>query len=388
MKKKIILVIVGLIALVLLLLGASMISNLTLPTRSRLTERLSAVEKARVAEMFHLRDELGNTVWPEWGDADIPVIVHNEEYAFLLGYPGHPPAGWLKMPGREKRGGPWEPVSEDTFQGQVYYRQPLPDPQATPENFTVLVGDDWTATLYTREYAEIAFYKGMQEEMPGFLRPLIPYRLLWRLVMGNTETYLEGLAHESFHALQGINASERLAEAEQVARLEDSYPWGQEEVQTAWQREMAFLHQAVKAKSNNESLEYARKFLAQRQERRELAEISPTMVDYERKREWLEGLAKYAELTLGLAAGRSTDYEPIPAITDDPDFKNYTTQARFWSQQVNEIKRQGTQDGETRFYYSGMAQANLLDRFAPGWKGQMWQENIWVEDLLSEAITE
>lgn len=388
MKKKIFLVIIGLIAFVLLLLGASMISNLTLPTRSRLTERLSEVEKARVAEMFHLRDELGNTVWPEWGDADIPVIVHNEEYAFLLGYPGQPPAGWFKMPGREKRGGPWEPVPEDTYQGKVYYRQPLPDPQTTPENFTVLVGDDWTATLYTREYAEIAFYEGMQAEMPGFLRPLIPYRLLWRLVMGNTETYLEGLAHESFHALQGINASERLANAEQVARLENSYPWEQEEVQIAWQREMAFLHQAVKAKSNHESLEYTRKFLAQRQERRALAEISPRMVDYERKREWLEGLAKYAELTLGLTAGRSSDYEPIPAITDDPDFKNYTTQARFWSQQVNEIKRQGTQAGETRFYYSGMAQANLLDRFAPGWKEQIWQENIWLEDLLSEAINE
>jgi hypothetical protein len=112
------------------------------------------------------------------------------------------------------------------------------------------------------------------------------------------------------------------------------------------------------------------------------------MVDYERKREWLEGLAKYAELTLGLAAGRSSDYEPIPAITDDPDFRNYTTQENFWSQQVNEIKRQGTQDGETRFYYSGMAQASLLDRFAPGWKGKMWQENIWLEDLLSEAINE
>ena len=53
---------------------------------------------------------------------------------------------------------------------------------------------------------------------------------------------------------------------------------------------------------------------------------------------------------------------------------------------MNEIKRQANREGETRFYYSGMAQAILLDRFAPDWKTNFWEENVWLDELLTKAV--
>jgi hypothetical protein len=46
------------------------------------------------------------------------------------------------------------------------------------------------------------------------------------------------------------------------------------------------------------------------------------------------------------------------------------------------MHRQAGQEGETRFYYTGMAQAILLDRLQRGWKEGAFQEGVWLEDLL------
>jgi len=376
----------GLILLPLLAVAAAAASNLGLPDHSRVVERLSEVEKARLAELFHLRAALGDAVWPGWGEAEIPVIVHNEAYAFLVGYPGTPPDGWTMVPRNERRGGPWQVVPDDVFQGQPYYRQPLADRKKTPENFAVLVGDRWVATMQTYEYSRVAFYAGFREELPSLLRPIVPVRLLWMLLMGETETYIGGLAHEAFHAYQGMVAPGRLSAAEFAASLEGQYPWENEATEQAWQAELDALYAAVTAASDDEAAQYARQFLALRAERRASSALPANLADYERQREWLEGLAKYAELVLQREAGRSADYAPLPAIEGDPDFHAYRTRERFWSQQLGEVRRMTNRSGEVRFYYSGMAQAVLLDRFAPGWKEQAWSEGIWLEDLLAEAV--
>jgi hypothetical protein len=387
MKRKWILwALGGIVGVFLVAVGVTALRNRHLPKRSSVVERLSAMEKARLAELFHLRETLGDAVWPGWGAADIPVMVYNEAYAFLVGYPGEPPPGWVKVPYDEVRGGPWEVVPGDTFQGQPYYRQALPDPHRTPENFTVLVGDRWVATLQTKEYAAIAFYNGFREELPGFLAPIFPYRLMWSLLIDSSETYVGGIAHETFHAYQGIEAPRRLYAAERGAALEDQYPWDDEDLEAAWQEELSLLYRAVRASSEGEGLALARQALAARTTRRADPSMSSTLVAFEREREWLEGLAKYAELSIGLQAARTPSYTPVPAIEEDPDFKAYATRERFWSQQVGEVQRMHNREGEVRFYYSGMAQAVLLDRWMPDWKARIWEEGVWLEDLLAEAV--
>ena len=50
------------------------------------------------------------------------------------------------------------------------------------------------------------------------------------------------------------------------------------------------------------------------------------------------------------------------------------------------MKRQALQEGEARFYYTAMAQSDLLDRLYPGWKERFWADDIWLETLLEEAL--
>ncbi|HEU5098687.1 MAG TPA: hypothetical protein VFU22_06700 [Roseiflexaceae bacterium] len=364
----------------------SALSNLGLPARSQVVDRLSDVEKARLAEMFHLRQTLGDTVWPGWSQAEIPVIVYNEAYAFLIGYPD-PPPGWRKMPQRIARGGAWEPVPDDTFAGQPYFRQHLADPNVTPESFTVLVGERWVATFATKEYAQIDFVHGLRAELPPVVRTVFPYRLAWRWLLGESEAYIGALEHEAFHAYQGQVAPARLARAEAAMQHDPLYHWDDRALRAAWQQEVNLLADAAQAPSDVEATALARRFLAQRDARRAHAKLSPALVDYERQREWLEGLAKYIELAIGRAAATTPGYQPAPAIANDLEFRHYTTRERFWSMQLDGVRRLSGRTGETRFYYTGAAQAALLDRLMPGWKAQILTTDMTLEDMLRAAAT-
>ena len=172
------------------------------------------------------------------------------------------------MPRRQARGGAWEPVPGDIFQGQVYYRQQLAGPNLTPENYTVLVGERWVATMETKEYMEIKFYADIRQQIPPFLQEVFPYRLVWGFLVDETENYIGGLEHESFHALQGSLAGERLAEAEYANQNESQYPWDDTTLDKLWQQEMDLLVQAVQADTTEQAAELGRQFLVQRDARR------------------------------------------------------------------------------------------------------------------------
>jgi len=377
---------VVIVAVLTVLLGVSALSNLGLPEHSGIVARLSDHEKARLAEYFHLREALGNQVWPGWGSADIPVIVYNEAYAFLVGYPDVPPEGWRMVPSGETRGGSWQLVPEDDFFGEVYYRQRLEEGGGTPENFTVQVGGRWVATLMTREYTRIRMVSDLKEELPAPLQHIVPYRLVWELLLGSTETYIGGLAHESFHALQGMTVPEVFQKAESVHFLTGGYPWEDQSFQDSWKEELQLLYQAASAETEDQLRSLTRQFLAQRQQRRDSFSLSQELIDYERKREWLEGMAKYAELEIQKAAAASSTYQPVPAVLQDGDFNRYQDRNRYWRQQLSELKRSAGREGDARFYYSGFAQGVLLDRLFPGWKDRLWTEEVWLEELLQEAV--
>jgi hypothetical protein len=97
-------------------------------------------------------------------------------------------------------------------------------------------------------------------------------------------------------------ADQRLNQAELAARLEGSYPWDDDALKAAWQAELETLAAAAVAESDAEAVELARQFLDLRGQRRAEGRLTAALIDYEQQREWLEGLAKYAELTLLRAA--------------------------------------------------------------------------------------
>ena len=383
-RKVVLIITLSLIGLCLLLIAVSALSNLGLPQSSAVIETLSEADKIRLAETTHLRQAVGDAVWPGWGQADIPAIVYNESYAFLVGYP-QPPAGWVKVPSGLKRGGEWEIVPGDTFDNQPYYRQRLTDPNITPQAFTVRVGQRWVSSLQTLDWAKISLIQPIRQDLPDVLRPIFPYRLFIGQLLSGSEKYISLSAHEAFHAYQGMEAPERFAAAENASvQYENQYPWGDQSLRDDWQKELDLLTQALRTDDQAALIDLTRQFNQLRAQRRESAGLSPELVNYEQQREWLEGLARYAELEVWRLATASS-YSPITDTAKLTDFDHYAGFDTRWSQEVGQISRMAGDQGDGRFYYTGMAQAYLLDRLMPDWKQKAFAADTSLENLLMTA---
>lgn len=356
--------IVGLVGLCLAGSLLSALSNLTLPDRVESGAQLPAIDKARLAETMRLKEELSDQVWPGLAEAEIPVLIWNRDYSFLVGV-DEAPSGWQEVKG-------------DTFQGKPYFQQLSDDPQ----NFAVQVGEEWVASMGTKLEHDLFVREMIQETVPPPINQIIPYRLL----IQPSEVQMSAVLHEVFHVFQRSLAQARLEDAE-LAYQDDEHYWKVDpQMSEEWKEEIDLLAEAMATSSDEAAADLATQFLARRQERRLAHSLNLALVDYERRLEWLEGLAKYVELQFWRHAAEADGYQPLLTTAEDPDFDAYDGFNRRWSQEISQMKRQAGQDGDVRFYYTGMAQATLLDRLSPSWKDQVMRDGVWLEDLLGQAI--
>jgi hypothetical protein len=230
----------------------------------------------------------------------------------------------------------------------------------------------------------------IRDAIPGGLGHLVPYRIMGRIFVSfamGPEAYVCAIAHESFHAFQGMKAPHRLAAAEHIlASRGKDYLWDDDAFTRAWGGELNTLADALRATDDSTARELAGKFLRLRRDRRAAVRLDSGLVSLERQREWEEGLGKYTELWLWRRAAADSTYVPCEAFRTDPNTRRYRNFAGQWSQELSTLRLQSNA-GETRFYYSGMAQAFLLDRFSPGWRNQMFENNTYLEDALTRALT-
>lgn len=352
----------GALLLCIVAAGVSGLTNLYLPRGPARLDRLDDLDKARLAESLHLREALGEATWPGLGQADIPLVIWNREHSFLIGFP-QAPAGWEEVP-------------DDTFAGRPYYRQRTHDPQ----NFAVQIDGRWAASMATKHETDLAFREQFQQSLPPILKQIFPYRLL----IFTSETQITAVLHESFHVYQAAVAPALFAAADQVYGQADRYWELDATMHASWTAEIELLVAAAQAETDDQSRELARQFLERRAQRR--AGLAPALADYERKLEWLEGLAKYAELESWRQAATSADYAPVEALSADPDFRAYRNFEQHSQQELNQMRRQATRAGEVRFYYTGLVQGLVLDRLLPGWKARALGEEMYLEDLLHEAV--
>jgi len=379
----------GILAAICAIAGLSAATNLFFRVRSDPIDRLTDLDKARVAEAFRLRRTVGDSIWPGWSNAMIPIILYNEGYVFLSGCSDKPGPGWRTVPQDLARGGPWESVPDDAIDGRPYYRQRLVDEHASPQAFTVRVGELWAASMTTKDWTTIGMGNEIRDSLPFAIKAFVPYRLIARIFLGlamNTDGYVCGLEHESFHAYQGIVSANRLASAESVlGHFGRTYPWADPSFNEAWKAELNALADALSATQAKHMVDFADRFVALRRERRKAFHLDSALVNLERLREWEEGLGKYTELAVWKCAASDTAYKPVQVLSGDPDFNGYRNFSGKWSQELVTLRLQSHAE-EIRFYYSGMAQAFLLDRLNPGWRRTILQGDVFLEDLLSEAL--
>lgn len=368
-RRAVLIAIAGLLILCLLVVAVSYFSNQGLPDRGEALDRLPPLDKARLAEALHLKSSLGEAVWPGLGAADIPILLWNQDYAFLTCF---------EKTCFQKQPDGWEQVLGDNFKGRVYYRQPAGD----TTNFAVRVGETWVASIGTKLEADLFVREMIQDQLPPPINQIFPYRVL----IQPSEVQISAVLHEAFHVYQAEGAPARFEDAERAYPDGNLYWAADEAMREEWKIEINWLEQALEASTVSQAATLAAQFLDQREARRQENSLSPELVAYERRLEWLEGLAKYVELESWRLAAETSGFEPLLSMAEDPDFKDYATFDSRWSQEVNQMKRQAGREGDTRFYYTGMAEAKVLDRLSPDWKERILIEDIWLEDLLQEAI--
>ena len=383
------LILLGLFALMMLCLSAAGLTardNARLFKHSEISDKLSQQEKARLIEALHLRQSVGDEVLPGWGQAEIPVILYNEDYAFLTGVNSPPPDGWTTVRLNQQRGTAWKVGPGDDIQGIPYYRQAL-NSGVTPQSFTVQIGQAYAASLTTFEYYHIVMHEQLHDDLPDFIKPIFPYRIATNLLVDSSDQYITLILHEAAHAYQGISAPQRLVAGEQANYdLENLYPWTDENLRKDWEAELDLLARALRAKTNEESRSLAQEFLQIRNSRRQSAGLSTDLIEFERQREWVEGIGRYAEISVYQLAHEKTGYTSVREILDDSRFYHYEKFDQRWTRELDQMKRMARDESEQRFYYSGMAQAVLLDRLDPDWKSRIFEPGIWLDGLLEEAV--
>jgi len=359
-RRILLIVVAAILVLCLVAVSVSVLGNRGLPAEPQATTSLDPLDKARLEEALYLRQQLGEAVWPGWGVIENPVLLWNRHDSFLVAYPSLP-AGWTL-------------VSGDTFRDRPYYRQPTVNPQ----NFCVQVDEHWVASMATKWETDAFMVQVFRDILPPGIKTIFPY---WLLIMPS-EVQITAVLHESFHVYQTQVAGERLQQAENAHALGAAYWQVDEAMRADWKQETDLLARALAASSDSE----ARQFLEQRAQRRQAHGLAQGLIDYERQLEWEEGLAKYVEVAMWRQASTAPEYEPLAAMSADRHFKRYATFRQRWQQEVRQMRAQAGREGETRFYYTGMAQATLLDHLLPGWKDNALELDTWPETLLAEAV--
>jgi hypothetical protein len=103
---------------------------------------------------------------------------------------------------------------------------------------------------------------------------------------------------------------------------------------------------------------------------------------------WVEGMARYAELETWRLAATDEQYQPLADMQVDRKFEEYQSFEERWRRELDQISRMADDEGDDRFYYSGMAQAYLLAKLNPSWKLILATDPMLnLDDLLRQALT-
>ncbi len=298
---------------------------------------LTPDDKAEISEALRLQKSLGDQVWPGFAQAEIPVVLYNNHYEFLAG--------------TRKVSPTWMPVTNDQFDEKKYYRRNATKAQS----FAVKVDARWVAS--------VTAFDCMNHESP---------------MKVTRDFHIVAILHEMFHAYQATQSAKRFSKALGTYSVETRYPAKNPEFAAGWDREGTLLAGAMKATDGTAVRDLTREFLKARTVRRAQARLNSDLLAYERELEWLEGLGQYAEIRF---------YELAASHRDEPAYSKYRPGLPYWQSHLFLLERQvSRQSGDLRFYFSGMAQARLLDRLDPDWKKTALRRGVYLENLLRASL--
>jgi hypothetical protein len=295
------------------------------------TVPLSSVDLARAAEIQHLIETRGPTVWLGWKPA--PLLLCKGDSDYLIGH-SSPPFGFV-------------PISPSLYQRRGHL---VPMPAAT----AWLVGNQWSLALPSLEEFQQAINRVLGVGV----------------IQLSESSYIAAAVHEAFHAFQmqttagqpsrfGFRGDDQKTLAQIQGRAE------------ALEAEGRVLQEALVATDLIAMQREVSRFLALRQTRRN--QLGLEAASLEQSLEWLEGMARYADVSLmRLVTGQKSQ----DGRFEYPD--------GVWTTFLEQLGNLSSVPGSLRdwYYLLGAAQGFVLDKLLPNWKAQVLPKGQSLEELL------
>jgi len=308
-----------------------------------LTVQVSAEERtindldvARIRQLHHISEVLGDKIWPGFDTSKIPVAVNNnDKQEMLISHP-NPPKEFHPFK-KYKLGG--KPVM--IREGCTRYG---------PK------GGGWAVEI--------------DGESTGYVSVLQEGR--------DTEGYLSLILHECFHCFQ--NSFHKRAKGGYGETPETDVVYS-----TLIGLESQILKAVMDEPDEETARNLAKMFVAVRHERRK--EMPQNLIIVENESEFSEGTASYSQARMYQLLTERGGLKPAKGVNDS-QYNNFSNAAKLYQRELKAILPPKNQP--ITFFHSmyknGMAQCLILDRLRPKWKTEMNETGMTQFFLLEKEF--
>ncbi|MBN2207581.1 MAG: hypothetical protein JW742_09270, partial [Candidatus Aminicenantes bacterium] len=320
-------------------------------------------------ETYRILDRFSEELWPGWRNyAEVPVEVDFPDGVVLL------------VSSRGKVGRGFERVAGRSICGKAVYvnRKKRTAVEVRPPLFAgrarggkLIKVEMGQPDLPAAETERAAALESLLKEKS---RPESPFDLA---PLGDTDSRILSYIHEHFHGYRvKFPANDLAVAAVPLFRIDAEY--------AAWsQVEGLALQRTYDEPEDAAAREFLKDFLVAREIKRAL--MPREAANFEALFSAMEGTSSYVSLKAAMLLGAS-DYEPALDRTKNPYFYAFA----YVDGYIDNIMRKGmdyavslTRDTQRKYYFYGVYQCFLLDRFAPGWKRGFLEEAKTLDEVMA-----
>lgn len=327
-------------------------------------------------ECRNIANSLGKELYPGWDFQKTPILFYRPNVQELLINFPHKPEGFSEYTG-------FDPLGNET----VYFRNDstiftIDDQNTSTEidSIPVLVVADPFSSM--RNQMQDVLTQRSKEFAASWLKS-------WSFIPSPYDK-LTLILHEAFHVYQSKMAPEKSANEMMISQ----YPLLDPVNNALYVLEGNILKDALLSTEPSVRQEKIKEFVAVRSFRQSLLDSS--CVEYENLNEYVEGTAKYVEYKF-LKTGETV--EPIREMYYQNGFNGYrgVLPNEFRNRMNNMVNVVAVNDdrfgnkfgsGPLRFklYELGACQALLLDEVMPEWKEKIFNDGIYLSDMLRQSM--
>jgi hypothetical protein len=327
-----------------------------------------------LAETYRILDRYAEELWPGWTDyAKIPVKVDFPNGVVLLVTPSGAQPGFERIKGRVVFGKPVFVNREN--QTSVEVRPPL----------FAQIGRGGAAIELNMAEPDLPLLEGersaaLEARLKDESRPETPFDLA---PLGDSDSHVLMYVHEHFHGhqsrfpqFQGALPGDAL-----LRRFEVTAEY------VAWSHiEGLALRRAYIESQDAAALDLLKDFMVAREIKHAL--MPRGTAPAEARISLVEGTPSYVSLKTAMLLRDASDKPGIDR-SKDPFFYNYA----YVDGYIDNIMRKGmdvaaslTDDKRGRYYFYGAYQCFLLDRFAPGWKRDFFENGRTLDSAMADLL--